>query len=304
MLIDELAKEYVKNLKNEEKRKKQERRQTDVGKTGVDHSKKSTENGWEKTRKERLIQGVTYAVLQLVIGVSTYAEGIRVFIIKVGNPKELYAFIVFAILFLIINLSFFILSDITIKKAIKDAPLIGESDLEETRVLRELLISKKVDIASEKAINAIASEVEILRNKKTYELKGATVYLQMFSSLIFPLLLALFGGYLQNLKNDLKVELLDAVSKLCIGSSAVILLLVVVFSTSPFRLVNKLERLRQGLRKMQIVGDEERGKVIHNLGNTETSVENTVEKSCLNNSSKSVEYSIRTNDGKIRKNQR
>lgn len=28
MLIDELAKEYVKNLKNEEKRKKQERRLT------------------------------------------------------------------------------------------------------------------------------------------------------------------------------------------------------------------------------------------------------------------------------------
>ena len=126
----------------------------------------------------------------------------------------------------------------------------------------------------------------------------------MFSSVIFPLLLALFGGYLQNLKNDLKVELLDVVSKLCIGSSAVILLLVVVFSTSPFRLVNKLERLRQGLRKMQIVGDEESGKVIHNLGNTEISVENTVEKSCLNNSSKSVEYSIRTYDGKIRKNQR
>ena len=185
------------------------------------------------------------------------------------------------ILFLIINLSFFILSDITIKKAIKGAPLIGESDLEETRVLRELLISKKVDIASEKAINAIASEVEILRNKKTYVLKGATVYLQMFSSLIFPLLLALFGGYLQNLKNDLKVELLDSVSKLCIGSSAVILLLVVVFSTSPFRLVNKLEKLRQGLRKMQIAGDEENGEVIHNLGNIEISVENTVEKKLL-----------------------
>ena len=240
MLIDELAKEYVKNLKNEEKRKKQERRQTNGEKTGVDNSKKSTENGWGKTRKERLIQGVTYAVLQLIVGVSTYVEGIRVFILKVGNPNELYTFIVLLILFLIINLSFFILSDITIKKAIKGAPLIGESDLEETRVLRELLISKKVDIASEKAINAIASEVEILRNKKTYVLKGATVYLQMFSSLIFPLLLALFGGYLQNLKNDLKVELLDSVSKLCIGSSAVILLLVVVFSTSPFRLVNKL----------------------------------------------------------------
>ena len=79
--------------------------------------------------------------------------------------------------------------------------------------------------------------------------------------LIFPLLLALFGGYLQNLKNDLKVELLDSVSKLCIGSSAVILLLVVAFSTSPFRLVNKLEKLRQGLRKMQIAGDEESGEV-------------------------------------------
>lgn len=123
--------------------------------------------------------------------------------------------------------------------------------------------------------------MEILRNKKTYLLKGATVYLQMFSSLIFPLLLALFGGYLQNLKNDLKVELLDSVSKLCIGSSAVILLFVVVFSTSSFRLVNKLEKLRQGLRKMQIAGDEESGEVIHNLGNIEISVENTVEKKLL-----------------------
>lgn len=63
MLIDELAKEYVKNLKNEKKRKKQERRQTNGEKTGVDHSKKLTENACGKTRKERLIQGVTYAVL-------------------------------------------------------------------------------------------------------------------------------------------------------------------------------------------------------------------------------------------------
>lgn len=106
MLIDELAKEYVKNLKNEEKRKKQERRQTNGEKLEWIILKNQQKTYVERL-EERLIQGVTYAVLQLVIGVSTYAEGIRVFIIKVGNPKEFYAFIVFAILFLIINLSFF-----------------------------------------------------------------------------------------------------------------------------------------------------------------------------------------------------
>ena len=56
MLVEELAKQYVKKLNNEEKRKKEERKQSKGKKPAF--NEKLEESGFEKSRKERKIQGI------------------------------------------------------------------------------------------------------------------------------------------------------------------------------------------------------------------------------------------------------
>ena len=93
-----------------------------------------------------------------------------------------------------------------------------------------------------------------MRNKKTHEWKGAIVVLQVFSTFIFPLFLVLSGGYLQNLNNNMKVELINFMMKLCIPIGILTAMCATIFPTLPFRRVNKFEKFRQGDKKIANCG--------------------------------------------------
>ena len=295
------------------RKKGKKKRKNSLGKK-LAFNEKLEESGFEKSRKERKIQGIIYSVLYLILFIIIDVEAIRVFALKVGTIKEFYVFIVCVILFFIVSVWFCINADITLKKAVEVDPLIRESDLEEARVLNELLIAKKVDTANEKALDAIASEIEILRNKKTYEWKGAIVVLQVFSTFIFPLFLVLSGGYLQNLNNNMKVELINFMMKLCIPIGILTAMCATIFSTLPFRRANKFEKFRQGIRKLQIVGVEEirrigiRGKdfktkeAIYDWEHMREHVERVAKKCNLNDTLKSIEYAVESHYGQTRKN--